>query len=132
MTATKNGIVTKASAHSVDETVNRLTSLLEAKGIRIFAIVDHGGEAAKAGLKMPPTKLLIFGSPKGGTPLMVAQPSTAIDLPLKILVAEAEGAAGTATVSYNAAEYLQERHGFPRELLPNIAVIDALVAAAVV
>src|SRR5215469_1656690 len=82
------GIVTKPSNHSVDETVTKLKGMLQAKGVELFVVIDHSGEAAKVGLKMPNTKLLVFGNPKGGTPLMLASPSIAIDLPLKILVAE--------------------------------------------
>jgi len=85
---TTNGIVTKPSNHSVDQTVEKLKEILKAKGIALFALVDHSGEAEKVGMQMPNTKLLIFGNPKGGTPLMLAAPSLAIDLPLKILVWE--------------------------------------------
>jgi uncharacterized protein (DUF302 family) len=92
--------------------------------VKLFVIVDHSGEAEKAGLKMPNTKLLIFGNPKGGTPLMLAEPSVALDLPLKILVSE--DAAGKAWLSYNATSYLQARHHLPQDLLQNIAVIDAI------
>jgi uncharacterized protein (DUF302 family) len=84
----EGGIVTIPSKHSVDETVDRLKNILQSKQITLFALIDHSGEAAKVGMKMPPTKLLIFGNPKGGTPLMLAAPSTALDLPLKILVSE--------------------------------------------
>jgi uncharacterized protein (DUF302 family)/uncharacterized membrane protein YidH (DUF202 family) len=126
--AKKKGIISNASHHSVDETVERLRNILESKGVTVFALVDHSGEAAKAGMTMRPTKLLIFGSPKAGTPLMVAAPSTAIDLPLKILVWE--DGEGKIWLSYNSSEYLQERHGFPRELLQNIAVVETLVAKA--
>jgi uncharacterized protein (DUF302 family) len=125
---TQNGIVSIPSHHSVDETVEKLKAMLQAKGIQLFALVDHSGEAAKAGLNMPPTKLLIFGNPKGGTPLMLAAPSVAIDLPLKILIAE--DAQGKVTVSYNSAEYLKERHGLPDNLLANIAVIQTLAEKA--
>ena len=124
----QNGIVSIPSHHSVDETVEKLKGMLQSKGIQLFALVDHSGEAAKAGLKMPPTKLLIFGNPKGGTPLMLAAPSIAIDLPLKILIAE--DARGKVTVSYNSAEYLKERHGVPDNLLANIAVIQTLAEKA--
>ncbi len=127
-TAPGNGITSIPSNHSVDETVARLTGLLQAKGVTLFALVDHSGEAAKAGLSMPPTKLLIFGSPKAGTPLMLAAPSIAIDLPLKVLVAQ--DAAGKVTVSYNSPAYLQQRHGIPPDLLPNIAVVQVLAAKA--
>jgi uncharacterized protein (DUF302 family) len=123
-----NGIVTKPSNHSVDATVEKLKGILQAKGVALFALVDHSGEAEKVGLKMRPTKLLIFGSPKAGTPLMVASPSIAIDLPLKILIAE--DAAGKVWVSYNAPAYLKDRHNLPENLLQNIAVIEALATAA--
>lgn len=105
-----NGIINKPSNHSVEQTVEKLKSILQAKGVKLFALVDHSGEAEKAGLKMPPTKLLIFGSPKAGTPLMLAAPSIAIDLPLKILVWE--DVHGKAWISYNSPEYLQQRHGY--------------------
>ena len=122
--STNNGIVNKPSKHSVDQTVEKLKGVLQAKGVTLFALVDHSGEAEKAGMKMPPTKLLIFGNPKGGTPLMLAAPSIAIDLPLKILIWE--DGQGKVWVSYNSLEYLQERHGVPQDLVPNIAVVSAL------
>ncbi len=122
------GVISKPSTHSVDETVGKLTGILQAKGIRLFTVVDHSGEAAQAGLSMPPTKLLIFGNPKAGTPLMLAAPSVAIDLPLKILVWQ--DAQGKVWLSYNSPGYLQERHGLPPELLPNIAGVEALATAA--
>jgi uncharacterized protein (DUF302 family) len=112
----------------VDETVAKLKTLLQTKGIELFVLVDHSGEAAKVGLKMPNTKLLIFGNPKGGTPLMLASPSIAIDLPLKILVAE--DAQGKVWISYNSPEYLKERHGLPQDLVQNIAVVEVLAAKA--
>jgi len=124
----EQGILRTPSKLSVDETVARLQSILQAKGVKLFTIVDHSGEAASAGLKMPNTKLLIFGNPKAGTPLMLASPSVALDLPLKILVAE--DAAGKVWISYNAPDYLQARHHLPPELLPNIAVIETLAAKA--
>ena len=123
-----NGIVSIASHHSVDETVTKLEATLRAKGITIFALVDHSGEAEKAGMKMRPTRLVIFGSPKAGTPLMLAVPSVAIDLPLKLLVWEDEQ--GKVWISYNSPQYLQERHALPTELMPNIAVVGALAASA--
>src|SRR5277367_742634 len=123
-----NGIVSKPSSHTVDQTVDKLKALLQAKGVMLFALIDHSGEAGKSGLKMPSTKVLIFGNPKGGTPLMLAAPSIAIDLPLKILVAES--ADGKVSISYNAPEYLQQRHNLPAELLQNIAVAGALAAKA--
>ncbi|HKF26127.1 MAG TPA: DUF302 domain-containing protein [Candidatus Acidoferrum sp.] len=123
-----NGIVSKESSHSVEKTVEKLKALLQGKGIALFALVDHSGEAAKAGLSMPTTKLLIFGSPKAGTPLMLAAPSAALDLPLKILVAEDQQ--GRVWISYNSPEYLQARHKFPLALLENIAAIEALATKA--
>jgi uncharacterized protein (DUF302 family)/uncharacterized membrane protein YidH (DUF202 family) len=127
-TSAGNGIVRIPSNHSVEETVAKLQGILQAKGVKLFVVVDHSGEAAGAGLKMPNTKLLIFGSPKAGTPLMLASPSVALDLPLKILVAE--DAAGKSWISYNAPAYLQSRHALPAELLPNISVIEALAPKA--
>jgi uncharacterized protein (DUF302 family)/uncharacterized membrane protein YidH (DUF202 family) len=127
-TATGNGISSLPSHHSVDETVARLTAMLEAKGVKVFAVIDHSGEAAKAGLAMPPTKLVIFGNPKAGTPLMLAAPSIAIDLPLKVLVAQ--DTAGNVSVSYNSPAYLQQRHMVPADLLQNIAVVQVLAAKA--
>jgi uncharacterized protein (DUF302 family) len=124
----KNGIVNVASNHSVDETVARLQTMLKEKGIALFALVDHSGEAEKVGMKMRNTKLLIFGNPKGGTPLMLAAPSIAIDLPLKILVWQDVG--GKAWVSFNSPEYLQKRHQLPQELMANIAVVANLAEQA--
>jgi uncharacterized protein (DUF302 family) len=124
----EEGIVKIPSHHSVDETVDKLKTILKSKGVTLFAVVDHSGEAEKVGMKMPPTRLLIFGSPKAGTPLMLVAPSAAIDLPLKILVAE--DTQGKVWISYNNPEYLKERHGLPDNLLPNIAVVQALAAAA--
>jgi uncharacterized protein (DUF302 family) len=126
--AMTNGIVDKASNHSVDETVAKLKEILQSKGVTLFATVDRSGEAAKVGMKMRPTKLLIFGSPKAGTPLMQAAPSVAIDLPLKILIWE--DAQGKAWVSYNSPAYLQKRHGIPPDLMQNVAVIEGLAAKA--
>jgi uncharacterized protein (DUF302 family) len=123
-----NGIVSKPSNHSVDETLRKLQAILESKGIAVFAMIDHSGEAEKVGMKMRPTKLLIFGNPKGGTPLMLAAPSIAIDLPLKFLVWEDDQ--GKAWVSYNSPEYLGERHGLPQNLLQNIAFVEALAVNA--
>jgi uncharacterized protein (DUF302 family) len=124
----EEGIVKIPSHNSVDETVNKLKTILQSKGVTLFALVDHSGEAEKVGMKMPPTKLLIFGNPKGGTPLMLASPSAAIDLPLKILIAE--DSQGKVWISYNSAEYLKDRHGLPANLMPNIAVVQALATAA--
>jgi uncharacterized protein (DUF302 family) len=126
--ADTKGIIDKPSNHSVDETVENLKNILQAKGVKLFALVDHSGEAEKVGMNMPPTKLLIFGNPKAGTPLMLAAPSVAIDLPLKILVWQ--DGQGKVWISYNSPEYLKERHGLPRDLLQNIAVVETLAAKA--
>jgi len=123
------GFISKLSPHSVPETIQRLSALLKSKGVAIFALIDHSSEAEKAGLKMRPTQLLIFGNPKGGTPLMLAAPSTAIDLPLKALVWE--DADGKVWLSYNSPDYLQQRHGFPADLEKNIAAIEPLLAQVV-
>src|SRR5579863_1709749 len=123
-----NGLLQVASPHSVEETLQRLQSILTQRGLQVFALVDHSGEAEKVGMKMRPTKLLIFGSPKAGTPLMLAAPTSAIDLPLKILIWE--DANGKVWVSYNAPAYLQGRHAIPEELLQNIAVVETLAAKA--
>jgi len=126
--ATSKGIVDRPSNHSVEETVDKLTKMLQSKQVTLFALIDHSGEAEKVGMKMPPTKLLIFGSPKAGTPLMLAAPSIAIDLPLKILVWE--DGQGKVWLSYNSPEYLKERHGLSQDLLQNIAVVETLAAKA--
>jgi uncharacterized protein (DUF302 family) len=125
----ERGIIDVPSRYSVPETLERLEAILKEKGITVFALVDHSGEAEKSGLKMRPTQLLIFGSPKGGTPLMVAAPRLAIDLPLKALAWQDEQ--GQVWLSYNSPEYLQQRHGFPTELVRNIAGIGALIQTAV-
>ncbi len=129
MPANENGLVHVASARSVPETLKNLQTTIEARGLKIFALIDHSGEAEKAGLTMRPTQLLIFGSPKAGTPLMVAAPTLAIDLPLKALVWE--DADGKVWVSYNSPDYLQQRHGIPADLVKNIAGVGALVEKAV-
>ena len=123
-----NGIINRPSNHSVDETVARLKQILEAKGVTLFALVDHSGEAKKVGMKLLPTKLLIFGSPKAGTPVMQAVPSTALDLPLKILVWE--DGQGKVWTSYNSAEYLQKRHGIPQQFVQTLTVVEALANKA--
>ena len=125
---TENGTISIPSNHSVDQTTEKLNRILQAKGVTLFALVDHSGEAEKAGFKMTPTKLAVFGSPKAGTPLMMATPSVAIDLPLKILIWE--DARGNVCVSYNTLSYLQERHRIPQALLRNIAVVEMLAAEA--
>jgi uncharacterized protein (DUF302 family) len=124
-----SGIIDVLSRYTVPETLARLQSILKEKALTVFALIDHSGEAEKAGLTMRPTQLLIFGSPKGGTPLMVAAPRLSIDLPLKALAWQDEH--GQVWLSYNSPEYLQERHGFPADLMKNIAGIAALVQKAV-
>jgi uncharacterized protein (DUF302 family) len=123
-----NGFVTIPGHLSVNHTVEKLEQILKTKGVKLFALVDHSGEAEKAGLRMRPTKLLIFGNPTAGTPLMVASPSVAIDLPLKILVWEDTDA--SVRISYNDPAWLQARHGFPPDLIRNIGVVEALVRMA--
>jgi uncharacterized protein (DUF302 family) len=123
------GLVQVPSHYTVDETVQRLEAAFTGKGLKVFAVIDHSGEAEKAGLKMPPTKVVLFGSPKAGTPLMVAAPSLAIDLPLKALVAEDD--AGKVWVTYNSPEYLQQRHGFPAALIKNLAGAGGLIEKTV-
>jgi len=124
-----NGLIHLKSPYPVPETLLRLENLLRAKNLTVFARVDHSGEAAKAGLTMRPTQLLIFGSPQAGTPLMVAAPTLAIDLPLKALAWE--DAEGQVWLSYNSPEYLMRRHAIPQELLKNIAGAGALLQKAV-
>jgi uncharacterized protein (DUF302 family) len=127
--ANEKGLVRIASRYSVGETVQRLQSTFAAKGLQMFALIDHSGEAAKVGLKMLPTNVLIFGSPKGGTPLMVASPSLAIDLPMKALVAEDES--GKVWLTYNSPDYLKERHNVPEDLIKNLAGAGPLMEKAV-
>jgi uncharacterized protein (DUF302 family) len=124
-----SGLTRVASRYSVDETMLRLEAAFAEKGLQVFAVIDHSGEAEKVGLQMRPTKVLIFGSPKGGTPLMVAAPSLAIDLPLKALVAE--DSEGKVSVTYNDPEYLKQRHGVPGELIKKLAGADAVIGKAV-
>jgi uncharacterized protein (DUF302 family) len=129
MAAEKNsGLISIPSNHSVDETVQKLRAILQSKGIILFALIDHSGQAAKAGMKMQPTKLLIFGNPKAGTPVMLAAPSSAIDLPLKILIWEDVNE--KAWITYNTPAYLQERHNIPVELVGNLGVIEAMAKSA--
>ena len=123
-----HGFLSQRSQHSVDETVARLKNILEAKSVTLFALVDHSGEAKKAGMDMRPTKLLIFGNPAAGTPLMLAAPTIAIDLPLKILVWE--DSEGAVWLSWNSPEYLQQRHNLPPDLVKNITVAATLAAKA--
>jgi len=125
----KDGLIQVASRYSVDETVRRLQTAFAEKGLQVFSLIDHSGEAEKVGMKMKPTKVVIFGSPKAGTPLMVAAPSLAIDLPLKALVAE--DAAGKVSVTYNSPEYLRERHGVPVDLIKNLVGAGVVITKAV-
>jgi uncharacterized protein (DUF302 family) len=108
--------------------VEKVRDILEAKGVALFALVDHSGEAKKVGMAMRPTKLLIFGNPKAGTPVMLAAPSIAIDLPLKILVWEDE--TGKVWISYNSTDYLRVRHNVPAELMQNLAAAEGIAAKA--
>ena len=129
ISASDNGIVHLVSVGSVEATLERLLSMLQAKGITVFAVVDHSGEAAKVGLEMRPTRLVIFGSPKAGTPVMIAAPDSALDLPLKILIAE--GPDGRTAVSYNSVAFLRERYGLTPELAAKLAAIEQIAAAIV-
>jgi len=124
-----NGMVHLASPRSVPDTLARLESILKARGVNVFARVDHSGEAEKVGLKMHQTQVLIFGSPKGGTPVMVAAPTVAIDLPLKALAWE--DADGRVWLSYNSPEYLAKRHNIPDALVKNLAAVTPLLEEAV-
>jgi uncharacterized protein (DUF302 family) len=123
-----HGLLTIESAHSVEETIERVRAVLKAKQIEEFALIDHSGEAARVGLAMPDTKVIVFGSPKAGTPLMLAAPSAAIDLPLKLLVRE--DAAGRVWVSYLSPAALLERHGLAESFAANIAAVAAIAAEA--
>jgi uncharacterized protein (DUF302 family) len=123
-----DGIVTKPSKYSVPETLHRLEAVLTAKGIKVFALVDHSGEAEKAGLKMPPTQLLIFGNPKGGTPVMLAAPLAAIDLPVKALAWQ--DTKGQVWLSYNDPAYIQNRYGLSAENIKPIAGLSAVIDQA--
>ncbi|MFT4112680.1 DUF302 domain-containing protein [Silvibacterium sp.] len=125
--APDNGTVPLFSSRSVSEVLEHLLSLLQAKGVTIFAVIDHSGEAAAAGFQMPATKVVIFGNPKAGTPVMLAAPDSALDLPLKILIAE--NADGTTRIVYNSVAYLRDRYGLTPEVVANLAVIDQLAAA---
>jgi uncharacterized protein (DUF302 family) len=125
---TGEGIISKPSKYSVPETLHRLETILTSKGIKVFAQVDHAGEAEKAGLKMPPTQLLIFGNPKGGTPVMLAAPTAAIDLPWKALAWQ--DAAGQVWLSYNDAAYIQKRYGLSDDVMKPLAGLGAVIEQA--
>ena len=122
------GLVTKPSKYSVAETLERLENAIRSKGLTIFARIDHSGEAERIGLRMQDAKLLIFGSPKAGTPLMIASPLLALDLPLKALVWK--DTEERVLVSYNSVPYLTDRYNLPVELTKNISGIDALIESA--
>ncbi len=124
------GIITKPSKYSVPETLHRLETILTAKGIKVFALVDHSNEAEKAGLKMPPTQLLIFGNPKGGTPVMLAAPTSAIDLPWKALAWQ--DSSGQVWLSYNDAAHIQHRYGLSEDVVKPLAGFAALIEQALV
>lgn len=126
--AADTGIVTRDSPHAFGQTLERIESVLAAKGAMLFARIDHSAEAKKAGLEMPPTVLLVFGNPKAGTPLMNAAPSLALDLPLKILVSQDK--AGTVSVRFNSAAFLAARHGLSEEQAKPLGAPAALVEAA--
>ncbi|MGQ4646237.1 DUF302 domain-containing protein [Lyngbya aestuarii] len=123
-----NGIISQPSQYAVPETIDRLEAILQAKGITIFARIDQQAEAEKVGLSLRPTQLLLFGNPKAGTPLMVAEPTTALDLPLKVLAWKA--ADGKIWLSYNDPDYLKQRFSLSDELVKNIAVIAPLINQA--
>jgi uncharacterized protein (DUF302 family) len=123
-----NGLIHIRSPHSVSETVQRIESILRAKNLAIFALIDHSGEAAKVGLTLRPTQLIIFGSPKAGTQLMIASPTLAIDLPLKALVWQ--DAEEKVWITYNDPVYLQHRHNISDELLKNISGVGAVLEKA--
>lgn len=116
------------SQHTVHETVHKLQDQLRSRGISLFAVIDHSGEAGKVGLRMPNTKLLIFGNARAGTPIMLASPSAALDLPLKVLISE--DANGDVWLTYNNPAYLEARHGFPSELTKLVDVVEALTKSA--
>jgi uncharacterized protein (DUF302 family) len=123
-----NGIRSVTTRRPVDEVVHRITTLLAEKNIKLFTIVDHSGEASAAGLLMPNTKLLIFGNPKAGTPVMLSALSAALDLPLKILVSQEPD--GTAVLSWNDPAWLQQRHNFAPECIANLAAVETLARKA--
>ncbi len=130
MPAQIDGLISIRSKHSVDETVIAIVGLLREKNIKLFAVIDHSGEAKQAGLQMPPTRLVIFGNPKGGTPLMLASPSAAIDLPLKLLVAQDNE--GAVWISYNSPEYLAKRHTLPADKLAVLSAAESIANQAAV
>ena len=126
--AAEHGIVRIESHHSVAETAERLEALLREHGIEIFAHFDFTADAARAGLRMRPEQLLIFGNPQAGTPLMQAQPTAGLDLPLKALVWQ--DADGHVAIAYNDPQYVLRRHGLPATLSGNIAAVIPLLQRA--
>lgn len=124
-----NGMIHLRSPYTAAETLERLRNIVTSKGLTVFATIDHAAAATQAGLSMAPATVLIFGSPKAGTPLMIAAPTLALDLPLKALVWQEP--MGPVWLSYNTPEYLAQRHGLPADLLPAIAGIRTLCEAAV-
>ncbi|MGI6637762.1 MAG: DUF302 domain-containing protein [Desulfobulbus sp.] len=129
ISADASGIITNTSLYPFADTVQRLLSALKDRGIKIFAIIDQQAEAKSAGLSMPPTTLILFGNPKAGTPLMLAQPASGLDLPLKVLITES--VAGQVLVRYNDASYISRRHGMAPELAANLAPVEKLIAHTV-
>jgi len=126
--AAETYVVTKLSRESVAATVAKLTSMITAKGMRLFAVIDQAAEARKAGLTLRETVLVIFGSPQAGTPVMAASPLAALDLPLKVLIWADEG---QTKVSYYAPAALAASHHLTAELAANLAGINALTDALV-
>lgn len=129
-TIQNNGVISRASRYSFQETLQRLTAAFEDRGIKIFARIDQDSEAKAVGLDMPPTTLLLFGNPKAGTPLMLAHPAAALDLPLKVLVTES--VPGEVQVHYNAALYITERHGMAPKMAEALAPVEGLISQTVV
>ena len=127
-TKTGDGIISRVSKHSVAETIDRVEAVLRARGVEIFARVDHSGKAAAAGLDMPPTQLLIFGSPKAGTPVMLASPTAAIDLPLKALAWQDSD--GTVWLSYNDPAYIARRFGLTDSQVARLVPMGPVIEQA--
>ncbi len=119
------GILTRSSPFSVEETLQRLQEAIHSRNLILFAHIDHSGEAKRVGLKMQEAHVLIFGNPKGGTPLMIASPLLALDLPLKVLIWQGED--DQVWVSSTSSDYLRVRYSIPQELIGNIAVVDAFI-----
>ena len=128
-TGSRDRIETVASPRTFADSIAQFESVLAARGLTLFAKIDFTGDAKKAGLDMQPTMLLVFGSPKAGTPVMVAAPTAALDLPLKVLFSQ--DSSGKVSLHYNTPEYLAVRHAIPAELVKNIAGVRALVEASV-